>query len=248
VVVLTRDEEKALPGMLSSVPESWQIVVADAGSRDATRRLARAAGARVVDQDRAVIERARGNFDAARNAAAEYAASAWVLFLDADERLTPALCREIESHTAKTDSPSAAYSMPRQNLFWGKPCRLLGEDRQVRLVRKGHGRYEGTALHQPICTDGPVGRLDTPLVHLNVRSWRDVARRFRRYVPQQARTLPRRARLTQMVSEPIALFRFYYFVNEAHKDGVRGFVMSFAYAIERAATLMLSRIVRRAHA
>ena len=229
VVVIARDAARVLPGARASVPRGAEIVVADGASRDATAEVARAHGARVVAQDLAAVAAAGGNFDVARNDAARHARREWILFLDADERLSPALAAEIAQAVAA--DTVAAYDMPRVNLFWGKPVRLLGEDRQRRLVRRGRGCFEGRALHQPMHVDGPIGHLTMPLVHENVRRCGDLARRFRRDVPIQAAALAAPPGLGEACRIPLRMFRYYYCTNAAWRDGPRGLAVAFAYAL-----------------
>jgi glycosyltransferase involved in cell wall biosynthesis len=245
VVLVALDAEPYLPGALASVPRGAEVVVADGGSRDATRDLARRLGARVVDQDLAAIAAGGGNFDLARNGAAEHAGRSWVFFLDADERISPALAAELV--TLLRGRPAhAAYRVPRVNLYWGRPVRLLGEDLQLRLVQRGAGRYEGPHLHRPMRVAGTIGRLASPLVHHNVRTWRDVGRRFRRDVPIEARALAEPPPLRRAVGEPLHLLRHYLITHRAWRDGARGLLVSCLYAAYHGSILWAARRLHRA--
>jgi glycosyltransferase involved in cell wall biosynthesis len=239
VVMIALDAEDLLPGALKSIPEEAEVIVADGGSRDRAVAIARAHGADVIDQDRAAIAAADGNFDVARNDAARRASRDWIFFLDADERITEALAAEIARLV--DDGLSAAFDMPRINHFWGRPVRLLGEDRQIRLVHKGHGRFEGTALHRGMTVDGSVESLHGPLVHLNVRNWADVRLRFRRYLPSEARhhePVSSRIRAIRLGSY---MFRYYYLTQGAWRDGWRGLVVCLVYAVYHGAAAWQSR-------
>lgn len=244
VVVITRDAERELPAALASVPAAAEIIVADGASRDATVTVARAHGARVIAQDLTAVAAAGGNFDLARNHAASHARRDWIFLLDADERIPPALAAEISESVAGEEC--AAFDMPRVNLFWGRPVRLLGEDRQLRLVRRGRGRFAGRELHRRMRVDGSIGHLSAPLVHDNVTSWRDVARRFRRDVPIQAAALPAPPRLLETCRIPPRMFRYYYWTNGAWRDGLRGFAASLAYALYEGAIAAVAMRRRRA--
>ena len=245
VVIIALDVADVLADALGSLPDGAEVVVADGGSSDDTTKIARRLGARVIPQDLAAVRRAHGVFDVARNAAASQARGEWILHLDADERLSPALAREIADLVAGQPE-GVAYEMPRLNLFWGRPVRLLGPDYQLRLVRRGLGRFSAAQLHQRMLVDGNVGRLQSALIHLNVKSWRDVTMRFRRDVPVQARTLGRRPRLAECLLRPLHLFRFYYGRNGAFRDGLRGLAVSGIYASYEAAILWRAR--RNQHA
>jgi (heptosyl)LPS beta-1,4-glucosyltransferase len=177
VGVITKNAGEDLPGLLESLPPEVELVVADGGSEDATVDLARAAAAIVIEQDQEAIRRAGGNFDVARNGISRVASRDWILFLDADERLTIE-CREEISAVLAERPNNAAYDIPRVNLYWGRSVRLLGDDRQLRLVRRHKGRYFGERLHQRMQVDGRVGHLRHPILHVNARSWRDLVRRL----------------------------------------------------------------------
>ena len=187
--VLAKNAGDLLPDLLKSLPANVEVVMVDGGSRDNTVELARSAGATVIPQDLDEIRRHGGNFDLARNQVTDIASRPWLLFLDADERLTPELCRELEQ-VLDTPQAAVAFDIPRVNLYWGRPVRALGDDFQRRLVRRGCGRFGGEALHRQMEADGPVGQLRNPIIHLNVRGLQGC----RCQIPQPGRDRSRRPR------------------------------------------------------
>jgi glycosyltransferase involved in cell wall biosynthesis len=227
VVMIVLDAAELLPDALASIPAEAETIVADGGSRDASREVARHHGARVTDQDQAAIDAAAGNFDVARNAAAATASRPWVFFLDADERITPELAQAVA--VLLPDPECNAFDMPRINLFWGRPVRLLGEDRQLRLLRRGHGRFEGERLHQSMQVDGRIGAIAAPLLHLNLRHFDDVRLRFRRYLPVEARQHPPVSGRLQALRIGLRMFRYYYVAMGAWRDGWRGVLTCGVY-------------------
>ncbi len=243
--VLARDAGDLLPELLGSIPAGAEVVVVDGGSRDDTAELARAAGARVIPQDLDEIRRHGGNFDVARNQVTGAASRPWLLFLDADERLTPHLSYELE-RVLETPQHAVAFDIPRLNLYWGRPVRALGNDLQRRLVRRGCGRFSGEVLHRQMDVEGPVGRLQNPIVHLNVRSWRDVFARFRQRVELEAAAHRKRPSPITLLTGPWSLFRYYYFTNQARRDGVRGLAVSLIYSAHHGAALWRRRLADRA--
>jgi len=244
VVILAKEAEALLPAALASLPREAEVIVADDGSRDRTADLARASGARVVPQDRARIARSGGNFDVARNTASEAAARAWILFLDADERISPALADELAAWTPPPDLNG--YAIGRINLYWGKPVRLLGPDHQMRLFRRGSGRYPPGGLHQPLQVDGATSRLAAPLLHENIRSWADIPRRFRRDLPIEAAHVDHRPSRREIAAALVRYFRFYCFQQGAWRDGWRGVVVPAIYAAYHAGILRAARKTRHA--
>ena len=245
VGVPAKDAGDLLPEMLRSLPAGAHVVVVDGGSRDDTVELSLSAGATVIAQDLDEIRRHGGNFDLVRNQIADLASRPWLLFLDADERLTPELCRELEQVLDNPQS-AVAFDIPRVNLYWGKPVRALGDDHQRRLVRRGCGRFGGGELHRQMEVDGPVGRLANPIIHLNVRSWRDVFARFRERVEIEAGAHRERPSVLDLIAGPWSLFRYYYFTNQASRDGARGLAVSLIYAAHHGAVLWRRRQVDRA--
>ncbi len=135
--MIVKNEENMLPGLLDSAAGLWdELVVADTGSNDGTVALLNAAGAVVVThiwQD---------DFAAARNASLAAATGRWILFLDADERLTPSLCDEIREFLAD-DSVGAATVVMRNELPGGEHrdanlLRLFRRDPEIRFRHRIH--------------------------------------------------------------------------------------------------------------
>jgi len=230
VVMITRNASATLPVALGSIPAGAEIIVADADSTDQTVPIARSFGARVIRQDQDPVAAAGGNFDLARNKAMELARRDWLFILDGDEQLVPALAEEIAA-TVRTGQDHAAYDLPRRNLFWGKAVRLLGEDRQIRLLRKGRGRYVDRCLHCPIRIDGPVGHLLHALIHHNVTGLQDVVRRFRRYLPIERQTRAPAASRHAALRHILRMSRYYLLRQEAWRDGWQGVLASCIFGL-----------------
>lgn len=138
------------------------IVVVDDRSRDGTQDVAEQCGARVS------VERFE-TFSQLKNAALARASGEWALVVDADERVTLPLQKEI---VAALDRPYDAYSVVRDNYFFGHRMRWGGwPERMVRVFRRGSAFYEGD-IHEQLLftTDHPrVGHLDNRLAHFTHR-------------------------------------------------------------------------------
>ena len=157
VLCIVLNEERNLPGLLERVCWAHEVVVVDGGSHDATVEIARSFGARVY-------QRPFDNFARQQNFALSLARGDWVLSLDADERPTPQMIDEIRA-CAKQDRFDAYRVRIRSSIF-GRPIRFSGtqDDRQVRLVRRGHARWRGE-VHETLEVGGPVGQLRSWLDH-----------------------------------------------------------------------------------
>lgn len=165
-VLITLNEESRLAAALESVRFCEEVLVVDAHSTDRTREIAAAAGARV-------LVRAWDGFTPQRNQAVAAARHDWVLAVDADERVTPALRAEIEAMRA-AGFAEAGYRIPRVAFYLGRWIRGTDwyPDPQLRLFDRRHGRWTGGLVHESVQVDGPVGRLRGELEH---HTYEDIA-------------------------------------------------------------------------
>nr|WP_290668653.1 glycosyltransferase family 2 protein [Ardenticatena sp.] len=228
VVVLTRNEERHLPGCLETLGWADEVLVLDSGSTDRTLAIARAAGVRIE-------ERAFTHFGDQRQAALEMAQGAWVFFVDADERVPPELAAEVR-RVVQRHRPEVGWWVPRRNFFWGKEVRHTGwfPDYQLRLLKKGYARYDRTELvHEVATVEGETGYLQTPLVHLNYDSWREFFAKqaaYARYEADRWVLEGRRVRWRTFVLQPIRGFWRRYVRWQGWRDGLLGLQLSLAMA------------------
>lgn len=239
VAIIARDEERHIGAAIASVAGLAGDVLAliDDRTCDATADACQARGARVQ------IEPWRG-FPAQRNRALDLCTGDWVLFLDADERVTPELAAEIRA-TLSADPRLAGYWIPRYNLFFGR--RVLGggwyPDPQLRLVRRGRARYDETRLvHEFAELDGPAGQLHGHLLHLNIERFDELWRKQRSYAIQEAHTLylsGARARWRNFAGAPAREFYRRFITLHGYRDGALGLFLCV--------TLALFEVVKYAH-
>jgi glycosyltransferase involved in cell wall biosynthesis len=159
IVLITLNEAANLPRTLASVRGLGEIIVLDSGSTDATVDIARSFGARIF------TEPWKG-FGAQKNSAISHATTDWILSLDADEELSPALVAEIQSLLAGNPAFNA-YFIPRLNHFLGAPLRHGGywPDPKLRLFRRGAAPFSDRPVHETMQSSEPVGRLRGHLIH-----------------------------------------------------------------------------------
>jgi glycosyltransferase involved in cell wall biosynthesis len=226
-VVITLDEEERLRPCLESVAWADEIVVIDAESHDKTVQIAREFTERVV-------VRPWPGFAAQKNFALEQATGDWVVSLDADEEVSVELRQEIETVLA---DPAAldGYALPRRNIVWGRWVRHGGlyPDWQVRLFRRGRGRFIERGVHEAAHVDGRVGRLRGALVHRSYRDVADFLTRANRYSSLAAEDWRRAGRPigpADLVLRPLARFVGMYVVRLGFLDGWRGLLLAALYA------------------
>ena len=191
IFIQTLNEEQNLPGLLESVAFADDIVVLDSMSTDGTRTIAEAAGARW-------FERPFDGRGPHQNWAMEHIdfKHRWVFYLDADERMTPALRAEIEAiadawdrgekHKDKGDP--VAYYCGRKNYFRGKWIRhAMPPGNIMRFFQPPHIRFERLANPAPI-VDGEVGYLRELFIHHNFsKGLAEWFERHNRYSTYEAR-------------------------------------------------------------
>jgi len=228
VIVITLNEEERLRECLDSVAWADEIIVVDAESQDKTAAIAR----ELTDH---VIVRPWPGFAAQKNFGLGRATGEWVLSLDADETVSPALREEITAILAGSQA-AAGYAVPRRNVFWGRWVRHGGlyPDWQVRLFRRGRGRFVERAVHESVTIDGAVARLRA---HLEHRSYRDVAdflARADRYTSLAAEEWIAAGRpsrpVLDLVARPAGRFLGMYVARAGFLDGWRGFLLATLYA------------------
>lgn len=173
-VVIAMNERDMIAAAVTSCRFADEVLVVDGGSTDGTQDIARAAGARVV-------ERPFDDFARQRTFALSQATGDWVVFVDADERVPPALAREILG--VVTDSAHAGYRLPRRNMVLGRwlDWHFGGQDAPVRLVKRTAARLRPQGVHEVIEVDGTTGTLANKLVHLTHRSVADLVDKINRY-------------------------------------------------------------------
>jgi hypothetical protein len=222
--VIARDEEARLADCLASVAFCDEIVVVDSGSTDGTVAIAQAAGARVVAQPWL-------GFGAQRNVAIDHARGEWILEVDADERVSPALRAEIEAFLAAPPPEVALCGLPLRDVFLGKP---LGPSAKYpkyrhRLFRADvHRHDEARTVHEGIVPAGPVHPFAGDLVHLVAEDLTEAVGDAWRYARLEAGQLqaPRSARgvLVGAVARPAAKLAYRVVVDGGWRDGWRGLV------------------------
>jgi glycosyltransferase involved in cell wall biosynthesis len=204
-----------------------EIVVVDSESQDKTVQVAR----EFTDR---VIVRPWPGFAAQKNFAVAQCAGEWILSLDADEEAEPELREEIAAIQA---DPRACdgYAVRRRNVFLGRFIRHGGlyPDWQVRLFRRGRGRFAERAVHESVTVTGPLGRLSGHLVHRSYEGVGDFIERANRYSALAAEQMirdGRRVRAGELVLRPLGRFLSMYVLQGGWLDGRRGLLLAILYA------------------
>lgn len=229
-VVITRNEEKMLAEALESLTWVDDLLVVDSGSTDKTIQIAQKNGARV--------EKSNGtNFSEWRNKALKESKGDWILYLDADERITPELKTEILESVV--GSKFAAYAIPRRNVILGQEFRFGGQrpDYVKRLYKKSSLKSWRGHLHEEPDFEGEMGHLRNSILHLKhedisemiekTNQWSEVEAKLMFEANHPPMTIPR------FVSAAFREFWKRMVLQVAFLDGPKGFIYAMYQVFSR---------------
>jgi glycosyltransferase involved in cell wall biosynthesis len=229
VILITRNEEANLADCLASLEGiAQQIVVVDTNSSDRTLDIAKSYGAVIAQpQD-------WPGFGPQKNRALDLATGEWVLSLDADERLTPALKSEIVTaihHSAHVD----CFAIPRLSWYCGRFIRHSGwnPDYVDRLFKRGSARFSDDLVHERLIPSGQVAKLENPMLHYSFMNYSQVLQKIDRYSTASAEQAFAKGKTSTPLKAVLhgawSFFRT-YFLRAGFLDGPQGFTLAMSNA------------------
>jgi glycosyltransferase involved in cell wall biosynthesis/2-polyprenyl-3-methyl-5-hydroxy-6-metoxy-1,4-benzoquinol methylase len=244
VIVHTRNEERNIEACLASVKD-WadEIIVMDMESTDRTVEIARRYTDKIFSHP--LIR----DFDAARNVSAQHASHEWILYLDADERMTPKLAQAITQFIQQAPPEVAGVRLPYRNYFLGHWIRHAGGwypgYKAPMLLRRGRFRWRAR-VHEGVEVQGAVLLFpaDDPtcaIEHYTDPTLAHFFQKLNHYSESEADKLQElNAPCTwQAIAEAFAEdFRFYYDETEGKRDGAFGFLLSLCSGLSRMSNWM----------
>jgi glycosyltransferase involved in cell wall biosynthesis len=228
IVIIALNEEANLARTLASVAWADEIIVVDCGSTDRTREVAESFQAKFY------TEPWKG-FAAQKNSALAKASGDWVLSLDADEEVEPALADEIRAVLAANPSV-AGFWIPRKNFFLGRWIKhgSFYPDPKLRLFRRGAGHFERRLVHEDISLDGTSARLQHHLLHHAYPTLEDYIEHMNRYSSLGAQMAvekrPRGFSFVDIVVRPKLTFFYNYVLRLGFLDGREGLLLHLYHA------------------
>lgn len=238
VTLATYNEEKNIRKFLSSV-HNWadEIIMVDGHSQDKTVLLAKKfKKVKIIETDNKPI------FHINKQIGIDACKSDWVLQLDADEIVTPALLLEIEEILSKkpTDVTENGFWINRSNYFLGTFLKKGGQypDATLRLYKNGKGHLPCQSVHEQASVEGTVGHLKNDLHHFADTSFSRYLLRANRYTTllsqelnQQKTSLNLFSFLNYYLFKPHWWFFMAFFRHRGYVDGFPGFVFAFFSAL-----------------
>ena len=229
VILITRNEESNLDDCLASLEGvAQQIVVVDSNSTDRTLEIANNYGALMA------YPTDWPGFGPQKNRALDLATGDWVLSLDADERLTPALKSEIltaMNHSAHVD----CFAIPRLSWYCGRFIRHSGwsPDYVERLFKRGTARFSDDLVHERLIPNGTVAKLKNPMLHYSFMNYAQVLDKLNRYSSasaEQAFAKGKKSNPVKAVLHGMWAFIRTYILRAGFLDGPQGFALAVSNA------------------
>ena len=231
VCIICHNEEQNIKRCLDSLKWVQDIIVVDSMSTDGTVEIAKGYTDRI-------FQREWPGYAAQKNFALSKAETDWVLSLDGDEAVSKALCDEISSEIAMPDALDG-YRIPRRSFYLGRWINHSGyyPDRQLRLFRRGKGRWVGGRVHERMEIDGHVGDLKRDLYHYPyqgvISGQLKTINDFSTLLARDMYDRGKRFHLMLLFSRPFFKFLEVYGVKRGFMDGLAGFIIAYsdAYAM-----------------
>ena len=226
VVIIAENEEDRIEDALKSCTGiADEIVVVDGYSIDRTVEIAQKYGAKIYKNP--FID-----FGSQKNFALDKAGNQWVLNLDADERISEMLEKELGQLKLKPDNEIDAdgFLIKRKTFYLGRWIKHSGwyPDRKLRLFRKDKSRWQGR-IHEGLILEGKTKKIEGDILHFTYRNITDHINRLNLYSHMQAEDIARGKKkllyLRALLLPPITFIRFYLW-KLGILDGLPGLVIA----------------------
>lgn len=229
-LIITLNEAKNIASVIENIDFADEIIVVDSFSDDHTVSIAESYPDVTVYQNKFI------DFTTQRNFALSKAKHEWILFLDADERLTDALKNEI-SLTLKQENTADAYFFYRKFMFKGKPLQFSGwqTDKNIRLFKNSKSEYtEERLVHEVLKVNGTTSRMNNKLIHYSYSSYKSYKSKMLSYAKLKAKELHQKGvkpNAFHFIIKPAYKFLYDYIIRLGFLDGRKGFVICYLNAL-----------------
>ena len=229
VVISSYNEEKKITDCLESVKWADEIIFVDNFSTDKTVEIAKKYTSKIFVKPNNLMLNVNKNFGFSK------AQGEWILSLDSDERITAELSKEIKSKI-EGNSKFQGYWIPRKNIIFGKWIQHGGwyPDYQLRLFKKGFGKFPQQHVHEMVKLTGVSGKLVEPITHYNYETIDQFLIKLSTiYTSNEAAQLIKNGYVfsyLDAISFPTKEFLSRFFAREGYKDGLHGLMLSLLMA------------------
>jgi glycosyltransferase involved in cell wall biosynthesis len=229
-IIIAKNEEEMIANCIEGLRWCDEIIVIDNGSIDTTAHVAEKLGARVIGF-------ANNNFAKVRNEGLKRSKTDWVFYVDADERVTPALAREIMVHVET--GAGEAFKLKRQNICYGFHLTNGGweNDFVTRIFRVSALKEWSGKIHESAIYTGKELTLKQPLIHLTHRSTKENLHKSADWTGIEAELLYnadiKPVTLFTLLRKGLMEFLRRAFLKNGRKDGMAGYIEALVQAMNR---------------
>ena len=228
-IIPTLNEEIHIEAAIKSVDFADEIIVIDSFSTDKTIELAEKYNVKI-------IKREFDDFSSQKNFAISKAKHAWIYVLDADERVTPEVRKEI-LEAVQNPKNNVGFFVRRSFYFAGKKIKYSGwqRDKVVRLFLKEHCTYQGI-VHETIRTNGELGFFKNKIDHFGYKNYNHFISKIHQYGELKAKELHSKGKKVtayHLLIKPTYRLFSHFILKKGFLDGYTGLVLSItqAYAV-----------------
>jgi glycosyltransferase involved in cell wall biosynthesis len=234
-VIIAHNEEKKLAGCLESLSWVNELLLVDDASSDKTVEIAKKLGANVISAS----GKDRGNYARLRNLGMDESKGKWILYVDADERASDALKKEVSDIVRKKSPENCAYAIPRKNIILGREMSHGGwwPDYVKRLFLKSKFNRWSGELHEEPDFEGSMAHLKAPLIHLKHNNLSEMVAKTNKWSEIEAKLMfdagHPKMNLARFFT---AMFREFFLRivrQKAYLDGTEGMIYAFYQVFSR---------------
>ncbi|CAM3503017.1 glycosyltransferase family 2 protein [Flavobacterium chungbukense] len=229
-LVITHNEERNIQSVLENLSFADEIIVVDSFSSDQTFEIASSF------KNVKAIQHTFENFASQRNYAISLATNSWILFIDADERVTPDLKKEIEL-AINEENQIAAYFMYRTFMFKKERLRFSGwqTDKIIRLFKKENAFYNHEKIvHEKLIINGEAGKLKNKLIHFSYSTFDDYKQKmifYGKLKAQEELAKNTKPNFFHFYIRPTYQFLHQFLIRLGFLDGRKGFTICYLNAL-----------------
>jgi len=232
VLIITLNEEQHIKSLLEDIDFADEIIVVDSYSTDKTTNIIESF------KEVKLIQNPFIDYTSQRNFALDQAQNSWVLFIDADERLTPELKSEIIAEI-NSENAASAYFVYRIFMFKNRRLNFSGwqTDKIFRLFNKSKCRYnEERTVHEKLIVNGPIATLKHKIIHFSYSSYKDYKSKMYNYGILKANEKFAKGikpYLLMQLLHPLYTFLYQLIIRFGFLDGSRGVTICYlnAYSV-----------------
>ncbi|MDI6785364.1 MAG: glycosyltransferase family 2 protein [bacterium] len=221
VVIITYNEEENIRECLESIEWANEIIIVDGFSEDETLNICREYTDKIYQRENV------SNLNINKSYGFKKAMGEWILYLDADERVSIELAQEVREILSREDE-FAAYKIPRKNYYFGYWLKHGGNfpDHQLRLFKRGKAYFKCQHVHERLQVEGKIAYLQNSLLHYTYPTISCYLKKFDFYTSFEAEymlnTKKKYCMLIGMTIKPVIRFIRRYFFKLGFLDGFLG--------------------------